>query len=69
MSKKHYKNPLWAEDIVSECMADEESRLRTAVANGRFYSVYLLNRCREYFGMEKEKHLNPKKCKGYVGKK
>ena len=69
MKKKSYRNPTLAEDIVSLCMVDEETRLRDAVEQGRFYSVILLNRCRDYFDMKHEKKLDPTKCNGYVGAK
>lgn len=41
-----------AEDIISQCMADEETRWRTATENGGFYSLHFLNKCRGFFNMD-----------------
>ena len=52
------KNIELAEDIISEVMADEEMRLRHAVENNYFYSVILLNKCRQFFDMKPVKRTN-----------
>lgn len=45
------EKPEEADDLLSIFMADEESRYRRAVEEGRYYSVHTLNRLCKYWGM------------------
>ena len=47
-------------DIVSQYMADLEMKYRRAIDEHKFYSVCLLNRCREIFHLPPLSPMNPK---------
>jgi hypothetical protein len=57
------KKVLLAEDIISQVMADEESKWSRALEEKKFHSLRFLNQCRKFFGMKPVTLMNPKKYK------
>jgi hypothetical protein len=62
--KRLLKKILLAEDIISQVMADEESKWGRAEEKKVFHSLRLLNLCRKFWGMKPVPLMDPKKFKG-----